>query len=69
MKEVYDHHIFAQNLDLMYCVAPTEIEAEWGDAFNMTSLGGMLTLGKTGLQAAMAHSPPQSPIMLLFSFH
>lgn len=34
-----------------------EIEAEWGDAFNMTSLGGMLTLGKTGLQAAMAHSP------------
>lgn len=34
-----------------------EIESEWGDAFNMTSLGGMLTLGKTGLQAAMAHSP------------
>jgi len=34
-----------------------EIEAEWGDAFNMTSLGGMLTLGKTGMRAAMAHSP------------
>lgn len=36
------------------------IESEWGDAFNMTSLGGMLTLGKTGLKAAMAHSPVDS---------
>eukprot|EP00669_Euglena_mutabilis_P005167 TRINITY_DN1654_c0_g1_i1.p1 TRINITY_DN1654_c0_g1~~TRINITY_DN1654_c0_g1_i1.p1 ORF type:complete len:343 (+),score=95.15 TRINITY_DN1654_c0_g1_i1:133-1161(+) len=34
-----------------------EIEGEWGDAFNMATLGGMLTLGKTGLRAAMAHSP------------
>jgi hypothetical protein len=33
------------------------IEEVWGDAFNMASLGGMLTLGKTGLRAAMAHSP------------
>eukprot|EP00667_Euglena_gracilis_P002116 EG_transcript_2117 len=34
-----------------------EIEEEWGDAFSMTSLAGMLRLGKKGLSAAIAHSP------------
>jgi hypothetical protein len=33
------------------------IEEKWGASFNMSSLGGMLWLGKTGLKAAMHHAP------------
>ena len=29
----------------------------WGPAFDMTSLGGMLLLGRTGLTAALHHAP------------
>ncbi len=29
----------------------------WGEAFNFSSLGGLLTLGRTGFHAAHAHSP------------
>ena len=33
------------------------VEAEWGRAFNFSSLAGMLFLGTTGFQAAHAHAP------------
>src|SRR3972149_457739 len=29
----------------------------WGEAFNLSSLAGMFTAGKTGLKAAMVHAP------------
>jgi hypothetical protein len=34
-----------------------EIQAVWGEAFNFSSLAGLLFLGKTGFLAAQAHSP------------
>ena len=33
------------------------VEEKWGDVFNMSSLAGMLWLGKTGFSAAHQHSP------------
>eukprot|EP01012_Entosiphon_sulcatum_P039704 TRINITY_DN5266_c0_g1_i1.p1 TRINITY_DN5266_c0_g1~~TRINITY_DN5266_c0_g1_i1.p1 ORF type:complete len:311 (+),score=36.92 TRINITY_DN5266_c0_g1_i1:38-970(+) len=33
------------------------LEEKWGSAFNMSSLAGMLHLGKTGMAAAMHHAP------------
>ncbi len=33
------------------------IHACWGEAFNFSSLGGMLLLGKTGFRAALGHAP------------
>ena len=35
----------------------TAIRQTWGEAFNLSSLGAMFTAGKTGLRAAMNHSP------------
>lgn len=34
-----------------------EIQTVWGEAFNFSSLGGMLFLGKTGFSAAHHHAP------------
>ena len=34
-----------------------KIHAQWGEAFNFSSLGGMLFLGKTGFLAAHHHAP------------
>ena len=34
-----------------------EIERTWGEVFTFSSLGGMLTLGKTGFLAAQQHAP------------
>lgn len=34
-----------------------EVEAMWGHAFDVSSLAGVLTLGKTGFAAAQAHAP------------
>jgi len=34
-----------------------EIQKVWGEAFNFSSLGGMLFLGKTGFSAALHHAP------------
>jgi hypothetical protein len=33
------------------------VQEAWGEAFNFSSLGGMLLLGKTGFGAAQHHSP------------
>jgi len=33
------------------------IKEKWGEAFNLSSLAGMFIAGKTGLSAAMHHSP------------
>lgn len=33
------------------------VVSEWGEAFNFSSLGGMLFLGTTGFDAAHAHAP------------
>ncbi len=33
------------------------IQKIWGEAFNFSSLGGMLFLGKTGFNAAHRHAP------------
>lgn len=33
------------------------IEKTWGEVFTFSSLGGMLTLGKTGFSAAQQHAP------------
>ena len=33
------------------------IKHAWGEAFNLSSLAGMFTAGKTGLRAAMHHAP------------
>jgi hypothetical protein len=35
------------------------IRRVWGEAFNLSSLGGMFFAGKTALRAAMHHSPKQ----------
>lgn len=34
-----------------------EVNKRWGYAFNLSSLGGMFFAGRTGLMAAMSHSP------------
>lgn len=34
-----------------------KIQKAWGEAFNISSLGGMLLLGKTGFTAAQHHAP------------
>ncbi|MDH5676021.1 MAG: hypothetical protein OEZ06_28120 [Myxococcales bacterium] len=34
-----------------------DVHDAWGEAFNFSSLGGMLLLGRTGFGAAHAHSP------------
>lgn len=34
-----------------------QIDATWGEAFNFSSLAGMLTLGRTGFAAARSHAP------------
>src|SRR5262244_91486 len=34
-----------------------DIERTWGEVFMFSSLGGMLTLGKTGFFAAQQHAP------------
>lgn len=36
---------------------PSLIKHMWGEAFNLSSLAAMFTAGKTGLKAAMHHSP------------
>lgn len=33
------------------------VERHWGESFDMSSLGGMLTLGRTGFAAARQHAP------------
>ncbi|MGE5239273.1 MAG: hypothetical protein ACM3ON_10755, partial [Chloroflexota bacterium] len=33
------------------------VQEAWGEAFNLSSLGGLFTAGKTGLLAAMHHAP------------
>lgn len=33
------------------------VQRQWGEAFNFSSLGGIPTLGKTGLSAAIHHAP------------
>lgn len=33
------------------------VESHWGESFDMSSLGGMLTLGRTGFAAARQHAP------------
>jgi hypothetical protein len=33
------------------------IELAWGEAFNFSGLGGLLSLGRTGFDAALNHSP------------
>lgn len=35
----------------------TEVARTWGDPFDLSSLAGMLTVGRTGLAAARAHAP------------
>ena len=37
-----------------------EVTAVWGEAFNFSSLGGMLLLGKTGVGAACHHAPVEN---------
>ncbi len=39
-----------------------EIQNVWGEAFNFSSLGGVLLLGKTGLLAAHHHAPEQDQV-------
>eukprot|EP00906_Rhabdomonas_costata_P033693 RCo047464 len=40
------------------CAPAMEVlQAKWGISFNMSGLAGMLTLGKTGMGAAMHHAP------------
>lgn len=34
-----------------------EVEKMWGEAFDVSSLAGILTLGRTGFAAAQAHAP------------
>ena len=34
-----------------------QVEDMWGEAFDVSSLGGILTLGRTGFAAAQAHAP------------
>ncbi len=34
-----------------------QVQKEWGETFNLSSLGGMLTLGRTGFHAFHAHAP------------
>ena len=34
-----------------------EVEKMWGDAFDVSSLAGILTFGRTGFAAAQAHAP------------
>ncbi len=34
-----------------------QIDETWGEAFNFSSLAGMLTLGRTGFAAARSHAP------------
>ncbi len=42
----------------------SELEAAWGPAFHMDSLGGLLTVGRTGIAAAAGHAPldPGEPL-------
>ncbi|MDY0002965.1 MAG: hypothetical protein RBU30_16820 [Polyangia bacterium] len=39
-----------------------QVHAIWGEAFNFSSLGAMLFLGKTGFTAAIHHAPDASAI-------
>lgn len=34
-----------------------EVEAIWGESFDLSSLAGILTVGKTGFSAAQSHAP------------
>ena len=36
------------------------IQSQWGEAFNFSSLAGMIFAGKTGMGAALAHAPISS---------
>jgi len=38
------------------------LEEQWGQSFNISSLGGFVFCGKTGFQAGMAHAPKQDGI-------
>jgi len=39
----------------------TQLEAVWGPAFQMGSLGGLLTIGRTGIAAVAGHAPKAEP--------
>ncbi|MEW6365804.1 MAG: hypothetical protein AB1714_14340 [Acidobacteriota bacterium] len=60
-----DHGFTDDNSIASVCVCRDEISqpirsairSTWGEAFNLSSLGAMFTAGKTGLRAAMNHSP------------
>jgi hypothetical protein len=45
----------------------SDLEAQWGPAFHAGSLGGLLTLGRTGMAAAGQHAPedPGQPLRYL----
>ena len=46
------------------------VEEAWGEAFNFSSLAGMLFLGKTGMRAAQHHAPSNDdrPRFVYFAF-
>ena len=45
------------------------VEETWGEAFNFSSLAGMLFLGKSGVQAAQHHAPEgDRPRFVYFAF-
>ena len=64
-EELYRHGFRAENTIAFASVCRDEvtlslvedIERAWGEVFMFSSLGGMLTLGKTGFRAAQQHAP------------
>ncbi len=64
---LYDHGFTADNTIACVCTCRDEltrglhraIHGAWGEAFNFSSLGGMVLLGHTGFNAALAHAPTQ----------
>ncbi|OGQ94353.1 MAG: hypothetical protein A2521_13150 [Deltaproteobacteria bacterium RIFOXYD12_FULL_57_12] len=69
MKKTYaafkSHGFHDNNTIAATCICRDEISQSlrsvikhmWGEAFNLSSLAGMFTAGKTGLKAAMHHAP------------
>ncbi|MEO8339230.1 MAG: hypothetical protein ABI604_05840 [Nitrospirota bacterium] len=64
-EELHRHGFRAENTIAFACVCRDEItlplvediQRTWGEVFIFSSLGGMLTLGKTGFLAAQQHAP------------
>lgn len=64
-ERLQGHGFRAENAIAFACVCRDEltlslveeIEKTWGEVFIFSSLGGMLTLGKTGFLAAQQHAP------------